>query len=114
MYHDQVLAPMKTIMGFKAINITLGIPFIRVSPDHGVGEDITGKRKASPVSLIQSIKLKSNHAHTKPLPSVSVSILFKRTERILYCVIIRIRIRNCSILSPHDPFHIISVTMNNT
>ena len=55
MYHDQVLAPMKTIMGFKAINITLGIPFIRVSPDHGVASDIVGKRIANPASLIESI-----------------------------------------------------------
>ena len=56
MYHDQVLTPIKTIMGFKAINITLGIPFIRVSPDHGVASDIVGKKIADPTSLIESIK----------------------------------------------------------
>ena len=43
MYHDQVLTPIKTIMGLKAINITLGLPFIRISPDHGVASDIMGK-----------------------------------------------------------------------
>jgi 4-hydroxythreonine-4-phosphate dehydrogenase len=57
MYHDQVLTPIKTIMGFKAINITLGLPFIRVSPDHGVAVDIIGKKVADPSSLIESIKL---------------------------------------------------------
>ena len=60
MYHDQVLTPIKTIMGFKAINITLGLPFIRVSPDHGVAEDIVGKKIADPSSLIESIKLFNN------------------------------------------------------
>ena len=56
MYHDQVLTPIKTIMGLKAINITLGLPFIRVSPDHGVATDIVGKKIADPSSLIESIK----------------------------------------------------------
>ena len=56
MYHDQVLVPIKTIMGLKAINITLGLPFIRVSPDHGVAADIVGKKVADPTSLIESIK----------------------------------------------------------
>ena len=60
MYHDQVLTPIKTIMGFKAINITLGLPFIRVSPDHGVAIDIVGKKVADPSSLIESIKLFNN------------------------------------------------------
>jgi len=57
MYHDQVLTPIKSIMGFKAINITLGLPFIRVSPDHGIATDIVGKKVADPSSLIESIKL---------------------------------------------------------
>tara|TARA_B110001454_G_scaffold201239_1_gene207478 strand:- start:60 stop:1031 length:972 start_codon:yes stop_codon:yes gene_type:complete len=56
MYHDQVLLPFKTIFKYDAINITLGLPFIRVSPDHGVGENITGKNVANPKSLIESIK----------------------------------------------------------
>ena len=56
MYHDQVLTPIKTIMGLKAINITLGLPFIRISPDHGVASDIMGKNIADPSSLIESIK----------------------------------------------------------
>ena len=56
MYHDQVLAPFKALYKFDAINITLGLPFIRVSPDHGVAEDLVGKKISSPKSLIQSIK----------------------------------------------------------
>ena len=55
MYHDQVLAPIKSIYGFNAINITLGLPFIRVSPDHGPNESMIGKNKSNPESLIQAI-----------------------------------------------------------
>ena len=56
MYHDQVLTPFKALYNFKAINITLGLPYIRISPDHGVGKDIVGKKIANPDSLIESIK----------------------------------------------------------
>ena len=56
MYHDQVLSPFKALFGYNAINITLGLPYIRVSPDHGVAENIIGKRIANPKSLIESIK----------------------------------------------------------
>jgi len=55
MYHDQVLTPMKTIHEYNAINITLGLPFLRVSPDHGVGKDIIKKNRANPKSLYESI-----------------------------------------------------------
>ena len=55
MYHDQVLGPMKTLYGFKAINITLGLPFIRISPDHGPNIKMFGKNKSDPKSLIDSI-----------------------------------------------------------
>ena len=56
MYHDQVLIPIKTIYKFNAINITLGLPFIRISPDHGPNNVMLGKNKSSPDSLISSIK----------------------------------------------------------
>jgi 4-hydroxythreonine-4-phosphate dehydrogenase len=56
MYHDQVLTPFKAIYNYNAINITLGLPYIRISPDHGVAEDIVGKKIANPKSLIESIK----------------------------------------------------------
>tara|TARA_B100000795_G_scaffold187140_1_gene142289 strand:+ start:5974 stop:6939 length:966 start_codon:yes stop_codon:yes gene_type:complete len=56
MYHDQVLTPAKTLFGFKSINITLGLPFIRISPDHGPNASMIGKNKSDPQSLIEAIK----------------------------------------------------------
>ena len=56
MYHDQVLTPIKTIHNFNAINITLGLPFIRISPDHGPNSEMMGKNKSNPESLISAIK----------------------------------------------------------
>jgi len=55
MYHDQVLAPVKTIFGFNAINITLGLPFIRVSPDHGPNTKMLGKNISNSKSLVEAI-----------------------------------------------------------
>ena len=55
MYHDQVLTPSKALFSFEPINITLGLPFIRVSPDHGPNESMMGKNISDPTSLIQSI-----------------------------------------------------------
>jgi len=56
MYHDQVLTPAKTLFGFDAINITLGLPFIRISPDHGPNISMLGKNLSSPISLIKALK----------------------------------------------------------
>jgi len=56
MYHDQVLAPIKTLFEYDAINITIGLPFIRVSPDHGPNESMLGKNKSNYLSLLNSIK----------------------------------------------------------
>ena len=56
MYHDQVLVPFKTLFKFDAINITLGLDYLRVSPDHGPGMDLVGKNKANSYSLFQCIK----------------------------------------------------------
>ena len=56
MYHDQVLTPIKALFEYDAINITLGLPFIRISPDHGPNEEMTGKNLSNPLSLIQAIK----------------------------------------------------------
>ena len=55
MYHDQVLTPIKTIFNFNAINITLGLPFVRISPDHGPNEKMMGKNQSNPTSLVQAI-----------------------------------------------------------
>lgn len=60
MYHDQVLAPFKALFKYDAINITLGLPYIRISPDHGVAINIAGKGVANPNSLIKSIKFFNN------------------------------------------------------
>ena len=55
MYHDQVLAPFKALYGYDAINLTLGLKYLRVSPDHGTAQDIVGLNKANPQSLINAI-----------------------------------------------------------
>ena len=62
MYHDQVLTPIKTLYGFNAINITLGLPFIRISPDHGPNIKMLGKNKSNPESLIESIRFFEKYA----------------------------------------------------
>ena len=56
MYHDQVLTPLKALMEYDAINITLGLPFLRVSPDHGPNEKMINKNSSNPLSLIRAIK----------------------------------------------------------
>jgi 4-hydroxythreonine-4-phosphate dehydrogenase len=56
MYHDQVLSPIKALFDFDAINITLGLPFVRVSPDHGPNHSMLGKNLSSPKSLIKALK----------------------------------------------------------
>lgn len=57
MYHDQALIPLKMVAFDKGVNLTLGLPFIRTSPDHGTGFDIAGRGKADPSSMIEAIKL---------------------------------------------------------
>ena len=56
MYHDQILTPFKAIYKFDAINLTLGLKYLRVSPDHGVAENLILKKNASPLSLMNCIK----------------------------------------------------------
>ncbi|HLH95781.1 MAG TPA: 4-hydroxythreonine-4-phosphate dehydrogenase PdxA [Xanthobacteraceae bacterium] len=57
MYHDQALIPIKTLAFDHAVNVTLGLPFIRTSPDHGTAFDIAGSGRADPASLIAAIRL---------------------------------------------------------
>ena len=57
MYHDQALIPIKTLAFDSAVNVTLGLPFVRTSPDHGTAFDIAGSGRANPASLIAAIKL---------------------------------------------------------
>ena len=56
MYHDQVLTPLKTLYEYDAINITIGLPFIRISPDHGPNVNMLGKNLSNPLSLLNAIK----------------------------------------------------------
>ncbi len=66
MYHDQALIPIKTIAFEDAVNVTLGLPFIRTSPDHGTAFDIAGTGKANPSSLAAALRLAARMAATKP------------------------------------------------
>ena len=59
MYHDQVLAPFKALFGFDAVNITCGLPYIRMSPDHGVAEDKKKLNISNPKSLDRCIEILS-------------------------------------------------------
>ena len=56
MYHDQVLTPIKTLHEFNAINITLGLPFLRITPDHGPNNPMLGKNQSRVTSLLQIFK----------------------------------------------------------
>ena len=62
MYHDQALIPIKTIAFEDAVNVTLGLPFIRTSPDHGTAFDIAGTGKANPSSLVAALRLAARMA----------------------------------------------------
>jgi 4-hydroxythreonine-4-phosphate dehydrogenase len=57
MYHDQALIPIKTLAFDSAVNLTLGLPFIRTSPDHGTAFDIAGQNSADPASLRAALRL---------------------------------------------------------
>jgi len=65
MYHDQVLAPIKTIAFDRAVNVTLGLPFVRTSPDHGTAFDLAGTGRANPASLLAALKLAERLAATE-------------------------------------------------
>ncbi len=65
MYHDQVLAPVKTIAFDDGVNVTLGLPFIRTSPDHGTAYSLAGTGQARPSSMIQAIALAGRLAARK-------------------------------------------------
>jgi 4-hydroxythreonine-4-phosphate dehydrogenase len=65
MYHDQVLAPIKAIAFDRAVNVTLGLPFVRTSPDHGTAFDLAGTGRANPASLLAALKLAERLAATR-------------------------------------------------
>ena len=72
MYHDQALIPVKTLAFDRAVNVTLGLPFIRTSPDHGTAFDIAGTGRANPASLAAALKLAARLAATskRPVPAL--------------------------------------------
>ncbi|MFH1684599.1 MAG: 4-hydroxythreonine-4-phosphate dehydrogenase PdxA [Candidatus Margulisiibacteriota bacterium] len=65
MYHDQGLIPLKLLSFNKSVNVTVGLPIIRTSVDHGTGFDIAGKGWANPQSLLEAIKVATHFAKTK-------------------------------------------------
>jgi 4-hydroxythreonine-4-phosphate dehydrogenase len=69
MYHDQALAPFKTLHFNDGVNLTLGLPFIRTSPDHGTAFDIAGKLIADPTSMKEAIKLACRINLCSPKPN---------------------------------------------
>jgi 4-hydroxythreonine-4-phosphate dehydrogenase len=62
MYHDQALIPLKTLAFWEGVNVTLGLPIIRTSPDHGTACDIAGKGIADPRSMLAAIRLAADMA----------------------------------------------------
>jgi 4-hydroxythreonine-4-phosphate dehydrogenase len=66
MYHDQALIPIKTLAFESAVNVTLGLPFIRTSPDHGTAYDIAGRGLADPSSFEAAVALASRLASIAP------------------------------------------------
>ena len=73
MYHDQALIPIKTLAFDHAVNVTLGLPFVRTSPDHGTAFDIAGSGRADPTSLIAALKLAARLAERADTRTVVVS-----------------------------------------
>jgi 4-hydroxythreonine-4-phosphate dehydrogenase len=69
MYHDQALIPIKTLAFEHAVNVTLGLPFVRTSPDHGTAFDIAGTGRADPSSLVAAIKLAARISANQPQPA---------------------------------------------
>jgi 4-hydroxythreonine-4-phosphate dehydrogenase len=65
MYHDQALIPIKTLDFARGVNVTLGLPFIRTSPDHGTAFDIAGKGIADPRSLIAALEMADRMARMR-------------------------------------------------
>jgi 4-hydroxythreonine-4-phosphate dehydrogenase len=65
MYHDQALIPIKTLDFDGGVNVTLGLPFIRTSPDHGTALDIAGKGLARPDSMIAALRLAAKMAASR-------------------------------------------------
>ena len=73
MYHDQALIPIKTLAFDHGVNVTLGLPFVRTSPDHGTAFDIAGTGKANPASLVAALSLAARLAAARPVPTTAAA-----------------------------------------
>jgi 4-hydroxythreonine-4-phosphate dehydrogenase len=73
MYHDQALIPIKTLAFDHAVNVTLGLPFVRTSPDHGTAFDIAGTGRADPTSLVAALQLAARLARAGSPASLAAS-----------------------------------------
>jgi 4-hydroxythreonine-4-phosphate dehydrogenase len=73
MYHDQALIPAKTLGFHDSVNVTLGLPFIRTSPDHGTAFSLAGKGVARADSLVAALRLASTMADAETTPTESAS-----------------------------------------
>ena len=73
MYHDQALIPIKTLAFDHGVNVTLGLPFMRTSPDHGTAFDIAGSGRADPSSLIAALKLAARLPHATPAADAAMA-----------------------------------------
>jgi 4-hydroxythreonine-4-phosphate dehydrogenase len=73
MYHDQALIPIKTLAFDHAVNVTLGLPFVRTSPDHGTAFDIAGTGRADPTSLVAALRLAARLAMVESPASLAAS-----------------------------------------
>ena len=93
MYHDQVLTPLKTLYEYDAINITLGLPFLRVSPDHS-NEHMLGKNKSNPLSLMRAISFLDKIDKSKK----SLGQNFLVDDKILSQIVSCVEIKNKNIL----------------
>ncbi|RAI26898.1 4-hydroxythreonine-4-phosphate dehydrogenase PdxA, partial [Rhodoplanes serenus] len=71
MYHDQALIPIKTLAFHDAVNVTLGLPFVRTSPDHGTAFDIAGSGRADPSSLMAALRLAARLAGPRDTPAAA-------------------------------------------
>ena len=68
MYHDQALIPLKTVDFHRGVNVTLGLPIVRTSPDHGTAFEIAGKGEANEASLLAALRLAAQIAANRRLP----------------------------------------------
>ncbi|MFH1460725.1 MAG: 4-hydroxythreonine-4-phosphate dehydrogenase PdxA [Candidatus Omnitrophota bacterium] len=81
MYHDQACAPFKTLYFNKGVNVTLGLPFVRTSPDHGTAFDIAGTNKANPEAMKEAIRLAVEMASNMPRKRRKTKVYVPHNER---------------------------------